>query len=43
MQHLLSTMMYVLVVDDEDEVIEMDGFFQNTSSLFFNGGCAGAA
>jgi tetratricopeptide (TPR) repeat protein len=43
MQHLLSTMMYVLVVDDEDEVIEMDGFFDNTSSLFFNGGCAGAA
>lgn len=43
MEHLLSTMMYVLVVDDEDKIVEMDGFFQNTSPFIFNGGCAGAA
>eukprot|EP00980_Cylindrotheca_fusiformis_P004987 scaffold1060_cov109-Cylindrotheca_fusiformis.AAC.3 len=43
MHHLLSTMMYVLVVDDEDKVVELDGFFHNTSPFIFSGGCAGAA
>ena len=46
LKHLLSTMMYALISDDEEDEassIEMDGFFKNTSPLIFSGGCAGAA
>mmetsp|Transcript_32875 Transcript_32875/g.79549 ORF Transcript_32875/g.79549 Transcript_32875/m.79549 type:complete len:240 (-) Transcript_32875:58-777(-) len=42
LQNLLSTMMYVHMVD-YGEVGEMDGFVQNTSPLILKGQCAGAA
>lgn len=43
LQNLLSTMMYVIALDYNDEVVEMDGFFKNTSPLFLQETCAGAA
>ncbi|CAJ1946287.1 unnamed protein product [Cylindrotheca closterium] len=45
LQNLLSTMMYVHMVDYNrgGEVGEMDGFVQNTSPLILKGQCAGAA
>lgn len=44
LQNLLSTMMYVHMVDyHRGEVGEMDGFVHNTSPLILKGQCAGAA
>jgi hypothetical protein len=45
MQHLLSTIMYALVNKDEEELelVEMEGFLQNTSPFIFQDHCAGAA
>jgi tetratricopeptide (TPR) repeat protein len=44
LQNLLSTMMYVHMVDyHHGEVGEMDGFVHNTSPLILKGQCAGAA
>jgi tetratricopeptide (TPR) repeat protein len=47
LQNLLSTMMYVIVVDydndDDRELVNLDGFVQNTSSLILQGQCTGAA
>jgi len=43
LQHLLSTIMFVVDCKDEDCGFILDGFFRNTSGLILHGGCAGAA
>jgi tetratricopeptide (TPR) repeat protein len=45
LQHLLSTMMFVVDCNDreEDSAIQMDGFFRNTSQLILHDQCAAAA
>eukprot|EP00980_Cylindrotheca_fusiformis_P007298 scaffold1525_cov142-Cylindrotheca_fusiformis.AAC.98 len=44
LQNLLSTMMYLLIVDtDLESVGAVDGFFQNIAPLIIRGQCAGAA
>lgn len=44
LEHLLSTLMFVVDCNDIDRsAIDMDGFLRNTSELFLNSHCAGAA
>lgn len=49
LEHLLSTMMFMVdckhssTMDDESDLLELDGFFRNTSQLSFHARCAGAA
>jgi tetratricopeptide (TPR) repeat protein len=43
LQHLLSTMMYLVDCQIPADSIELDGFFRNTSQLILNNKCASAA
>jgi hypothetical protein len=44
LQHLLSTMMFMVdCQQDDDSSLELDGFLHNTSQLFSRGKCAAAA
>lgn len=43
MQHLLSTMMYLVDCQVPVDSVELDGFFRNTSKLILQDKCAGAA
>ena len=43
MQHLLSTMMYLVDCQVPVDAAELDGFFRNTSKLILQDKCAGAA
>jgi tetratricopeptide (TPR) repeat protein len=43
LQHLLSTMMFMVDCHQKVEPFEFDGFIRNTSQLILNGHCAGAA
>jgi hypothetical protein len=43
LQHLLSTMMYMIDCRIPASSIELEGFFRNTSQLILHNNCAGAA
>jgi hypothetical protein len=43
LQHLLSTMMFMIDCQLPVRSLELEGFFRNTSQLILHNNCAGAA